>query len=169
MRLINYYKQYIELKDSLNNNESIQKLTSYSLELDFATKEHQLTQQQREKDLLYLQKAKQQRLINAIFLTIIVGMVAISVVYYRQKRTQQKINLMLAERNHEVLHQKTDLNDQAQKLNDLNTLKDRLISILAHDSESAAKYAAWFIQPFTGRGDFAFADVGNDSGSTKKT
>ena len=28
-------RQYIELKDSLNNNESIQKLTSYNLELNF--------------------------------------------------------------------------------------------------------------------------------------
>jgi two-component system sensor histidine kinase/response regulator len=126
-------KQYIELKDSLNNNESIQKLTSYNLELNFATKEHQLALQQREKDLLYQQKIKQQRLINAIFSTIILGMVAISVVYYRQKRKQQKINLMLEEMHSEVLLQKTNLDDQAQKLNDLNTLKDRLISILAHD------------------------------------
>ncbi|HEY2580355.1 MAG TPA: tetratricopeptide repeat-containing sensor histidine kinase [Mucilaginibacter sp.] len=126
-------KQYIDLKDSLNNNESIQKLTSYSLELDFATKEHQLALQQKEKDLLYQQRIKQQRLINITFLSIILGMVAISVVYYRQKRKQQKINLMLEEKNREVLRQKTDLDDQAQKLNDLNTLKDRLISVLAHD------------------------------------
>jgi signal transduction histidine kinase len=40
---------------------------------------------------------------------------------------------MLEERNSEVMRQKTDLNTQADKLNDLNTLKDRLISILAHD------------------------------------
>jgi two-component system sensor histidine kinase/response regulator len=60
-------------------------------------------------------------------------MVAISIVYYRRKRKHQKINAMLEERNREVLQQKTDLDDQAQKLNDLNTLKDRLISVLAHD------------------------------------
>ncbi len=126
-------KQYIDLRDSLNNTESIQKLTSYNLEINFATKQHQLAQQQKEKDILYQQRIKQQRLINAIFLSIILGMVAISVVYYRQKRKQQKINAMLEEKNHEVLEQKTNLDDQAQKLNDLNTLKDRLISVLAHD------------------------------------
>jgi len=126
-------RQYIDLQDSLNNNESIQKLTSYNLEFNFASKEHQLAQQRHEKDVLYQQRIKQQRLINIIFLIVILGMVTVSVVYYRQKRKQQKINAMLEDKNREVLQQKTNLDDQAQKLNDLNTLKDRLISVLAHD------------------------------------
>lgn len=126
-------RQYIDLKDSLNNNESIQKLTSYNLELDFHRKQQQLTQQDREKDLLYQQRMSQQRLINIIFSIIILGMIGTSVVYYRQKRKQQKINAMLEEKNHQVLQQKTSIDEQAQKLNDLNTLKDRLISVLAHD------------------------------------
>lgn len=126
-------RQYIDLKDSLNNNESMQKLTSYNLEHDFANKQHQLAQQQQEKEILYEQSLKQQQLINLIFLTIIIAMITVSIVYYRQKRKQQGINLKLEEKNREVLQQKTDLDDQAQKLNDLNILKDRLISVLAHD------------------------------------
>jgi signal transduction histidine kinase len=55
------------------------------------------------------------------------------IVYYKAKRKQQKINIMLEDRNSEVMQQKTNLNTQADKLNELNTLKDRLISILAHD------------------------------------
>jgi two-component system sensor histidine kinase/response regulator len=126
-------RHYIDLKDSLNNNESIQKLTSYNLELDFANKQHQLAQQQREKEIIYQQRIQQQRLINVIFLVVIIGMVAISVVYYRQKRTQLKINSILELKNSEILEQKTNLDEQAQKLNDLNSLKDRLMSVLAHD------------------------------------
>ena len=126
-------RQYNDLMDKLNNNESIQKLTSYNLELNFATKQQQLAQQQKEKDILYRQKIEQQRLINAIFLIIIIGMITVSVVYYSQKRTQQKINLMLEDKNREVLEQKASIDHQAQKLNDLNVLKDRLISVLAHD------------------------------------
>ncbi len=126
-------RQYIDLKDSMNNNESIQKLTSYNLEFDFATKQRQLTQQHKEKDLLYQQRIKQQRLINGIFCAIIFGMIGTSVVYYRQKRKQQQINLKLEGKNKEVVQQKSDLDDQAQKLNNLNVLKDRLISVLAHD------------------------------------
>jgi two-component system sensor histidine kinase/response regulator len=129
-RLLN---EYIDLKNQVNDNESIQKLTSYNYELGFAEKKRQLTQQQHERDLIYQQKIKSQRLINAIFLIIILAMIVTVGIYYRQKRKQQKINALLEDRNHEILQQKTNIDDQAEKLNDLNVLKDRLISILAHD------------------------------------
>src|SRR6185312_9588675 len=40
---------------------------------------------------------------------------------------------LLKIKNMVVSDQRTDLDEQAHKLNELNTLKDRLISILAHD------------------------------------
>jgi len=97
-----YLFEYVDLKNQLKSDESIQKLTSYNFELNFAAKEHQEHQEQQEKDLLYKQK-------------------------------QQKINLMLEEKNDEVLSQKENIDEQAYKLNELNVLKDRLISVLAHD------------------------------------
>ncbi|HVW98088.1 MAG TPA: tetratricopeptide repeat protein [Mucilaginibacter sp.] len=126
-------RQYNELRDSLNNNESLQKLTSYNMALDFASKERQIAEQHREKDEVYRDRIKQQRLINTIFLTVIAATIAISIVYYLQKRKQQLVNEKLEDKNREVLQQKADLDDQAQKLNNLNLLKDRLISVLAHD------------------------------------
>ena len=125
--------QYLDLKNELKDNENIQKLTSYNLEFNFAAKQRQQGQQQHEKDLLYQQKLNKQSFINTIFLIIILAMIGISIVYYNQKRKQQKINTMLEEKNREVLYQKANIDDQAQKLNDLNVLKDRLISVLAHD------------------------------------
>jgi two-component system sensor histidine kinase/response regulator len=125
--------QYLDLKNKLKNDESIQKLTSYNFELNFAEKQRQLAVHQHVVDLLYQQKLQKQRLINTIFLIIILAMVVTLVVYYRQKRKQQVINIMLEEKNHEVLEQKANIDEQAQKLNNLNTLKDRLISVLAHD------------------------------------
>ncbi|MBV8391138.1 MAG: tetratricopeptide repeat-containing sensor histidine kinase [Mucilaginibacter sp.] len=124
---------YIALQDSLSNDENIQKITSYNLEYEFATKQRKLAEQQKEKDQLYAQKLKQERT-NLIFLsTISLGMIVIAGVYYMGKRRQQKINATLKERNTEVLQQKADLDEQAIKLNDLNHLKDRLIAVLAHD------------------------------------
>jgi two-component system sensor histidine kinase/response regulator len=128
-----YLNQYMEMKSKLKNNESIQKLTSYNYGLDFANKEQRLQEQQREQTLLYQQKISSQRSLNIIFGIIILAMVIILVNYYRQKRAQQKINAKLEEKNKEVLQQKVSLDDQTFKLNDLNKLKDRLISILAHD------------------------------------
>ncbi|WP_158995786.1 tetratricopeptide repeat-containing sensor histidine kinase [Mucilaginibacter sp. L196] len=128
-----YLLEYVDLKNQLKSDESIQKLTSYNFELNFAAKEHQEQQQQQEKDLLYTQRLHSQRLLNTIFIIIIIGMIGTLVVYYNQKRKQQKINLMLEEKNDEVLSQKENIDEQAHKLNELNVLKDRLISVLAHD------------------------------------
>ncbi|MGZ3820551.1 MAG: tetratricopeptide repeat-containing sensor histidine kinase [Mucilaginibacter sp.] len=125
--------EYIELKNGLKDNESIQKLTSYNFELSFAVKERLQAQQQHEKDLLYKQNSRAQRLTNLIFLIIIIAMIVTTGIYYLEKRKQQKINAMLEHKNTEVLNQKADLDEQTTKLNSLNNLKDRLIAILAHD------------------------------------
>ncbi|MBS1521246.1 MAG: tetratricopeptide repeat-containing sensor histidine kinase [Bacteroidetes bacterium] len=125
--------EYIALQDSLNNDENIQKITSYSLEYEFANKQRKLIDQQKEKDELYAQRLKQERT-NLIFLsTVLAGMVIIAVIYYKGKRKQQKINNILKEKNEEVIQQKANLDEQAIKLNELNHLKDRLIAVLAHD------------------------------------
>jgi len=125
--------QYLKLKNQVKDSESIQKLTSYNYDLNFTQKERQLEQQEHERDLLFQQKMHNQRLMNAIFMVAFAAMIVIAFVYYRQKRKQQKINVQLEEKNHQVLLQKTNIDEQAHKLNDLNTLKDRLISVLAHD------------------------------------
>ncbi|MEP6611494.1 MAG: tetratricopeptide repeat-containing sensor histidine kinase, partial [Mucilaginibacter sp.] len=126
-------KQYDNLKDSLKSDEIVQKLTSYALESNFAEKQRRIAEQHQRKDERYQQKIQTQRFLSAIFFIIILGMGAILIVYYRSKLKQKKINTILEGKNHEVLQQKDDLNEQARKLNDLNTLKDRLISVLAHD------------------------------------
>jgi two-component system sensor histidine kinase/response regulator len=52
-RLLN---EYLQLKGQINDNESIQKLTSYNYNLSFDEKKRQLAQEQRERDLIYQQK-----------------------------------------------------------------------------------------------------------------
>ena len=126
-------KEYDNLKDSLKSDESVQKLTSFNLESNFAEKQHLLAEHHQRQDDLYQQKIQRQGLLSAIFFIIILGMVGILIVYYRAKLKQQKINTILEDKNVEVIQQKADLNEQAHKLNELNNLKDRLISVLAHD------------------------------------
>lgn len=125
--------QYNILKDSLFSNENIQKLTSFSLESDFNIKQKKISLLQQEKDAAYKQRIDQQRWVITVAIILLIAMIAISLVYYLQRLKQQKINLMLEEKNKEILDQKTDIDEQAQKLNSLNSLKDRLISVLAHD------------------------------------
>jgi len=126
-------KVYEDLKDSLKSDENVQKLTTYNMESSFKEKQRLLAEEHQRKDEQYQQKIQRQGLLSIIFFAIILGMIAVLIVYYKAKRKQQKINVMLEERNNEVMEQKSNLNSQADKLNDLNTLKDRLISVLAHD------------------------------------
>lgn len=128
-----YLNEYMEMRAKLKDNESIQKLTSFNYALDFEAKERQMQEQQREQTLLYQQKIAGQRSLNIIFGIGILAMIIIAVNYYRQRRKQQQINTKLEEKNYEVLQQKVSLDEQTYALNDLNKLKDRLISILAHD------------------------------------
>jgi len=123
--------QYNGLRDTLNEN--IQKLTLYNLEQDFLTQKRQLGLQQQEKDKIYKQRIEYQLFIICFFLILAIVMISMSLIYYRQKREQQKINIALEEKNQEVSRQKYDLDEQAQRLNSSNSLKDRLIFILAHD------------------------------------
>ncbi len=127
-----YSLAYNSLKDSLKINEGMQKLTSYNLTLNFTEKQQQQAIRQQAKEALYTQQIKQQK-INATFAAVIVLMIIISVFYYFQKRRQQKTILVLGEKNGEITRQKRSLKEQTQQLNDSNILKDRLISVLAHD------------------------------------
>jgi len=127
-----YSNQYNELKDSLKNSQGIQKLTSYNLILNFNEKQQQLEMHQHERYISYLQKLHQQK-INLVFICIIVVMGMIAAFYYIQRNRQQKTILTLGEKNTEILQQKNALDEQANKLNKSNELKDSLIGILAHD------------------------------------
>ena len=113
---------YTDLKDSLKNDESLQKLTSYNLAMAF---EHS-QQKVNKKEAVLVKKIEEQKLENFVYAIVIVIITIMMVIYYNAKRKQLRANAMLAHKNKEVL-------TQADKLNELNTLKDRLISILAHD------------------------------------
>jgi signal transduction histidine kinase len=130
------YKQhllYSALKDSLKSDENIQKLISYNLELDFEKRQGEIAKQQQQQELIYKEKIADQKKANIVYTLIILLMTVLLGVYYSAKRKQQQINQLLTAKNIEVLSQKNDLNIQADKLNDLNNLKDRLIGVLAHD------------------------------------
>jgi two-component system sensor histidine kinase/response regulator len=129
-------KQFDQMQLNTRKDESVQKFTLYNTEYNYANKEQEQQIQERASALLYQQKIHDQRLLNIIFLIITVAMVFIIGLYYTQKHNQMKINAKLSEKNSEVSQQKVDLDGQAEELNELNKLKDRLISILAHDLRS---------------------------------
>lgn len=127
------HEAYAHLKSDLQHSESIHKAMLYNLELDFAKKQSELADRQQKKEADYKKRIANQRSENLISAIIIVVLAIIVSVYYNAKRKQQHINQLLAEKNKEITRQQENLNAQAAKLNELNSLKDRLIGVLAHD------------------------------------
>ncbi|SEO67172.1 tetratricopeptide repeat protein [Mucilaginibacter sp. OK283] len=129
-------KDFDKMKRTFRKDESVQKFTLYITQYNYAEKQRQQMLQQKASALLYQQKLHDKDLLNLIFFIIIAAVLLIAYQYYRQKQQQLKINTQLKHKNQEVVEQKVSIDEQAEKLNDLNKLKDKLISILAHDLRS---------------------------------
>ena len=124
---------YTALKDSLANNETIHKLISYNLELDFEKNQKQRHDLQQQRDKAYKQKIADQKSELLIFAGIILILGILAFIYYRSRVRHKKINALLEEKHREVISHQETLNEQAAHLNESNLLKDRLIGVLAHD------------------------------------
>ena len=127
------HKAYSDLKSTLKQTENVHKAMFFNLELDFARKQSELVDSQHKKEEAYKKRIANQNGENLISAAIIVVLAIIVLVYYKAKRKQQHIIKLLAEKNREVIEHEENLNEQTAKLNELNSLKDRLIGILAHD------------------------------------
>jgi len=124
---------YQSLKDSVKSNDIIQKITAYNLEYDFNKSQLEYKRQHQAQIVAYKKTIEDQRRASIIYVIVVLLAACIAAIYYGAKHRQVQINQTLAGKNAEILEQKNNLNDQAEKLNELNHLKDRLIAILAHD------------------------------------
>jgi two-component system sensor histidine kinase/response regulator len=125
--------EYFYLKDGLQNGENVKKLTTYNYQLNHLFQKRISELQEDKKNLLFSQNARYHRVTNRFLFIIIIILIAVIAVFYLKHRKEQKVNRLLKTQNAVVLKQKTDLDEQTEKLNGLNALKDRLIAILAHD------------------------------------
>lgn len=124
---------YSSLRSQLKHNESVQKIASYNIEIDFAKKQKEIADKQREREKKFKQKLALQKSMNMVYAAIIIVFATLAGIYYRGRRRQKAINEVLKEKNNEILLQQEDIHQQSVKLNELNLLKDRLIGVLAHD------------------------------------
>jgi signal transduction histidine kinase len=129
-----FYRQYIEIKDSIFNQEKEKEITRKQLQIDFAVKEndYKLTQQvtdgklkQQELQISYDKKIKWFLAIAIALVLIIAGLIL-----YDQRKTK-RLNKIIGE--------------QKASLEQLGQVKDKLFSVVSHDMRAPVNSLLSFI------------------------
>jgi signal transduction histidine kinase len=109
---------YIAIRDSINNEETIRKMA------DLRT-EYEVAQKQAEVDLLNKKRQNQRLIVIGLFIVLaLTG--GIFLVHYYNSRKRKQLNKKLVQRQEELQKQ----HDQLERL---NKTKDRFFSIISHD------------------------------------
>ena len=136
MDALNYHKIYKAYSDSLFNTENEKKLRILQAEYDYEKKLVLLQSQQKEKELKYEYQLEQRFYLILFFIITLVVTLIIIYFIYRSHHLKYKANLLLQEKNEEISTQKEKLEIHTVKLTELNNLKAKLFSIVAHDLRS---------------------------------
>lgn len=85
-----------------------------------------------------LQQAKiyYQEQMRKVYISVIILVLLFAGYIYYNYQQKKKANIILQERNDRISKQNVEIHAQAQKLRELNQLKDKLFSIIAHDLRS---------------------------------
>ncbi len=121
-----YYKSYTELSDSLNNANVNQEIANLLAEQEFEQVERDLLFEQQEQRIRSEAQILRQRIIIAG--TIVIIFLVLSIMFIQRNKAKERLmaNEMLVRKN-EIIEEK------ARKLDEANSIKNRLFSIIAHD------------------------------------
>ena len=121
-----------ELKDSLYNDSSLKKLTDQLLIYDSEKKQQQIELLNKEQQLKDVELLRQRQINNlfTISSSILFILFIILILFTLQNR---RIAKNLRKQQVELLEKNESIMEQKEKLNQLNTVKDRFFSIISHD------------------------------------
>jgi len=124
-KALDYHILMNQTKDSLFSLAKVKEINELETKYEVEKKETENTLLKKEKDL---QKARiKQQMWIIISTLIIIGLVAfLSLILYKSRQKEKGINAILAD-------QKVELESKNRLLEELNSIKDRLFSIISHD------------------------------------
>ncbi|MCG8696962.1 MAG: ATP-binding protein, partial [Bacteroidales bacterium] len=128
-----YYKNYVNLKDSLFNAENVRNVTSLQNKHEFEKEKNLLEAEQEKKDALQAADLKRQKAIrNTTFGGLIIVMI-LAIVILRSFIQKRKANQILEKQKEEIQSQNKEINQQKEELQaqaeELKTTNDQLLEL----------------------------------------
>lgn len=110
------YKKFILLKDSLNAQENIKKITQLSMQYEFDKQQKIKELEQQKKDAIKEAIIKRQRLINLLSLIALSLAILAAILIFRSYKHKQKTAKILEEKNRQISVQNVQLNQQKEEI-----------------------------------------------------
>lgn len=119
------YKSYIQITDSLDQENETHQLALHRAELDISEKENEIELLQKDNEIKDLQLNKQKSqtrtlIVAVVFLVLVIGL------SFSYNKARKKANILLQEKNDQI-------SKQHKELVVLNQTKDKFLSIIGHD------------------------------------
>jgi signal transduction histidine kinase/tetratricopeptide (TPR) repeat protein len=130
-----FQNKYIQLKDSLFNVKKSEQLADIRTKYEAEKKEQQIQILESENQL-NLAEIRQKKLERNFLAGGIVLFLLLFILILRAYRVKKNNNILLNDKNNLIEQQKADLSNHNLELNKVNSTKDRLFSIIAHDLRS---------------------------------
>ena len=122
-KAFSYQKSYIELKDSLENEENTKRILEIQLSYEFDKKQKENELEQEKQRLYNIAELNRRRLVNWVLLICLIAFILIGILIYRSYRLKKRDNQLLSlqkkkieETNEELLTYQEELISQKEHL-----------------------------------------------------
>lgn len=121
-----------ELKDSIYNDSNLKKLTDQLLVYESEKKQQQIELLNKEQQIQESELMREREIRNLLtYASFILGLIFVVLVFFTIQN--RRIAKSLRKQQIELIEKNASISEQKEKLDQLNTVKDRFFSIISHD------------------------------------